>query len=883
MSTLTLEIHEKDKPIILIAGNKNPLIKFLIDGYLKDFKVVLVSDSEIDAKKENFYRIRTQSSYLIKNLEEKIDYAVIFLEGSDDKRYLPHLLEKIEEDKTKTTLLINIHDLEQFYDVILEYKNHLSIFFLLIGDLYSEIPDFPKSEVSKIIENAIAKKVVELKNNDLLQIFPIYFKDAILGINQILFGSRLTNKIYYLFYSNPQTLISAIHLISRVEPDLQVSYEEKYREEKIEPIETIDNELHSKLLIKPGYLDRYFEGFEKRLRAYQDTKTKALNSEENSTIKKVERISKSLNFKFFTGSFLVAFVIYLILNAAATIFAFFYFNKAVYHVKRGEFSKVSESATRTNLFLNFIEPNVGIIKGALGFAGKNNMPESLEIFEEGINLSTIIPETIENAKKVVGGEREKLEQILSDATYLYFLLEKIQEKKGGFFDNLFKKNLLGMISLSSVAPQVLGFDEERKYLILFQNNGELRPTGGFIGSVGEAKIQKGKLVDFEIKDVYDLDGQLKAHIEPHYIIRRYLQPHLYLRDSNFDPDFERSASLSALLYNLETDKKVDGVIAVNFEAIRRIIELIGPIKLSSYNKMLDAQNTFEFLQTTIDKNFFPGSTEKKDLLQSLFNQLVLKLENEQEFLKTIPLIPDLLNEKHILFAFHKSSENQIFKVLGYTGSLTDFREMENTISDTLSINEANIGANKANVLLDRKVEYDVFLEEENIRSILKYRIINTKPNAKDYKAYLRIIVPADSGVKTIKIDGVKQNIIPAITDPRLYESPVFKSPKGLEVDRENLAGKNIFGFIVNVPKGRDQEIEVSYDNGTKTISAEILTYSLWFIKQSGTIKFPFVLRLHYPNAYAPKEVENAILEKNTIVIKEEINRDKTFEMKLIKR
>jgi len=63
---------------------------------------------------------------------------------------------------------------------------------------------------------------------------------------------------------------------------------------------------------------------------------------------------------------------------------------------------------------------------------------------------------------------------------------------------------------------------------------ELRPGGGFIGSYGILTMDKGKVSDFKIHDVYDADGKLKASIEPQFPVRRYLKlPHLFLRDSNF--------------------------------------------------------------------------------------------------------------------------------------------------------------------------------------------------------------------------------------------------------------------------------------------------------------------------------------------------------------
>src|SRR5690606_27149220 len=102
---------------------------------------------------------------------------------------------------------------------------------------------------------------------------------------------------------------------------------------------------------------------------------------------------------------------------------------------------------------------------------------------------------------------------------------------------------------SEVAPGILGFDREKTYLVLFQDNLELRPGGGAIEGAAELGIKNGKITRFEEVDVASLDSVLKIHVEPSYALRRFVPvEHLYLRDSNFDPDFVSSAISSAAIY-----------------------------------------------------------------------------------------------------------------------------------------------------------------------------------------------------------------------------------------------------------------------------------------------------------------------------------------------
>jgi nucleoside-diphosphate-sugar epimerase len=64
-------------------------------------------------------------------------------------------------------------------------------------------------------------------------------------------------------------------------------------------------------------------------------------------------------------------------------------------------------------------------------------------------------------------------------------------------------------STTRLLPQLIALDSKKSYLILLQNNNELRPTGGFIGSLARVDFEKGKLIKLDVQDVYNIDGQLK--------------------------------------------------------------------------------------------------------------------------------------------------------------------------------------------------------------------------------------------------------------------------------------------------------------------------------------------------------------------------------------
>src|SRR3989344_7435825 len=100
----------------------------------------------------------------------------------------------------------------------------------------------------------------------------------------------------------------------------------------------------------------------------------------------------------------------------------------------------------------------------------------------------------------------------------------------------------------------MGLDDEKRYLILFQNDAELRPTGGFITAYGYFKVKNGLIESEGSSDIYKLDDSLTKRIPAPNIILKYLPnvPNLNLRDSNLSPDYLVSMKQFEELYQNTT-------------------------------------------------------------------------------------------------------------------------------------------------------------------------------------------------------------------------------------------------------------------------------------------------------------------------------------------
>lgn len=133
-------------------------------------------------------------------------------------------------------------------------------------------------------------------------------------------------------------------------------------------------------------------------------------------------------------------------------------------------------------------------------------------------------------------------------------------------------------------PYLLGVDKSRKYLMIFQNDAELRPTGGFMTGYAVVNVSKGKISVEQSSDIYKLDEKFPKRIPAPEPIKKYhpLVPYWYLRDQNLSPDFKVSMETFYPNYKLTKSPEVDGIIAVDTKLVVKLLEVTGKIGVPGY-------------------------------------------------------------------------------------------------------------------------------------------------------------------------------------------------------------------------------------------------------------------------------------------------------------
>lgn len=286
----------------------------------------------------------------------------------------------------------------------------------------------------------------------------------------------------------------------------------------------------------------------------------------------------------------------------------------------------------------------------------------------------------------------------------------------------------------------------KDYLIILQNNYEMRPTGGFVTGYGEVSATMGIPGNISFHNSYEINTD--SYVTPPYPHEEMLKNEWYegytFRDANWEPDFPDSAKTLIDFYQQKfPEKDVDGIIVINFSVIENLVDRLGGIELNG--QKYDKSNLFKGITNTvndIDRHDETALMERKDILGELAGNLIPKAKWHP--FKSKAVIEEALDNKDIFFWFRGEGIQKRVEKKGWANHMTLAPE-----SDFLHVNLANLGSKKADRYLIKEVYHQVNIKKEipEITTEIAIRYPgSTNSYADNYKGYLRVYIPASAEV-----------------------------------------------------------------------------------------------------------------------------------------
>ncbi len=366
---------------------------------------------------------------------------------------------------------------------------------------------------------------------------------------------------------------------------------------------------------------------------------------------------------------------------------------------------------------------------------------------------------------------------------------------------------------------VIGGDSFKRYLVVFQNHHERRPTGGFIGSFALVDVQKGKIVHVEVPSggSYDVKGQLTEYVRPPLPLQ-LVNGRWEFQDANWFPDFAASAEKLEWFFEHSRHTTIDGVIAVNGTVLERLLRVLGPLVADDRAMTFESTTALATLQKEVES---VEGDKPKAIIGSLIISLLERSGNigRVDAMKLLVEAREALVQKEIQVYMDDPAVHQVFQQYGWTGEIARVEKNQ----DYLEVVVTNLQGQKSDAKIREDIEHQAVIDEEGniVDTVVIHRTHEGAPGEMFYGApnvsYVRVYVP--EGAVLLDAGGFTYPPEEAFHVPeswygedadvrRLEQSESVHAKSGTEVGRE--FGKTVFGNWVKTNPGETSSIYFTY-------------------------------------------------------------------------
>ncbi|HRZ84526.1 MAG TPA: DUF4012 domain-containing protein [Candidatus Dojkabacteria bacterium] len=502
-------------------------------------------------------------------------------------------------------------------------------------------------------------------------------------------------------------------------------------------------------------------------------------------------------------------------------------------------------------------------------------------FKPAITFDESVPSTTREYRdylEKIGENRYKLEEASYRITLANEILKKIDINS---FPKITQEKVIKIKELSKTAesatntykettaflPEILGVTERQRYLVLLQNESEIRSTGGWITSYGIVGIEGGQIRELFVDDIYNADGTLrvqgKRYSPPESMSKALGIDEWSFSLVNWSPDLaETRIASEQFVSDLGKGNDLDGVITIDITFFQKLLDKWGGVEVPGEDEIITGQNIYEKV-FQMHREFTPGSTQKTTFLANLANEIIKKFLSMDigQFVEIGDVLLSSLDEKHLQVSFKNNSAYNFFNNRNWAGSL------DNKYNDAPISIDWNWGGNKANQYLNKNLALNISIkDEETIDFAYTLTVENSSTNnvypQGDYINYQRIFIPSEAQI--LKVVGFDKN-----------KFSTYKE-----------SGLKVIGGWFNIPVKEVATLEISYrlkrtDSGsqfplTKQDGTTFLDLNIF--KQAGERKHAYKLDIAYPPSWVLTNPAGLNTISNQLSSRFELNKDMEYKI-----
>lgn len=257
-------------------------------------------------------------------------------------------------------------------------------------------------------------------------------------------------------------------------------------------------------------------------------------------------------------------------------------------------------------------------------------------------------------------------------------------------------------------PSMLGADQPRRWFVAFVTPVEARGRSGFMGNYAELVADNGdvEMTNFgRAQDLTEGGDPTTARLltGPEDYLTRWERFDVASdwRNVTMSPDFPRVAEVIAQLYPQSGGQDIDGVIALDPQALATLLRFTGPVDVPGVAEPLTAENAADFL---LEGQYldFPDVDQRTDALESFARTTFDQLTSAE---LDVPPLADELSDAaragHIQLFSADPNQQRLLSRAGLDGALP-----ATPGNDLVAVVNNNAVGNKVDLFLSRQVGYD---------------------------------------------------------------------------------------------------------------------------------------------------------------------------------
>lgn len=222
---------------------------------------------------------------------------------------------------------------------------------------------------------------------------------------------------------------------------------------------------------------------------------------------------------------------------------------------------------------------------------------------------------------------------------------------------------------AELLPTMLGGDEKRTWLLLFQNPAELRSLGGMPGATAVLTAEDGHVSLVEQgtagmprfpTPVVELDPELKALYGD--------RPAVWFSGTTVLPDFAQAAPIARDMWQLEHGTDADGVISLDPIALSYLLEATGPIELPT-GETLTADNAVDILLNDVYLRYSDPAMQNAVFAQAAATVFDTLISGKASPSAVITALGQAADERRLLLWSSHEEEQQVLSETTLAGHL----------------------------------------------------------------------------------------------------------------------------------------------------------------------------------------------------------------------